>query len=310
MSTNNKIVFFNHYNRGDLFCNKEFITQIVKECPEIDFEYMHNQPEDLTNSMGIKYVGLPLSDLDKNKTMLKDGNTIYINTWIASNWELFCKHGGANMSTLYDLWGRIFKGINKIYNKNLKLDIVKENYLPKIVDNLIDEDKKTISNIVDNKKSKLVLVCNGQPKSNQSFLYSLTDLIVPFINNDTHTYIFTDHEDIDGSNVKFTNNIFKDKTVDLFEISYLSKFCDIIIGRNSGPYTYSETYDNYMDNTKTFLSFNTKNPEYKTIQETMSFDLNLKCKYKTVPILDIHNKNDKDIDNINEALSEVLNEKT
>ena len=139
---------------------------------------------------------------------------------------------------------------------------------------------------------------------------ALTDLIVPFINNDTHTYIFTDHEDIDGSNVKFTNNIFKDKTVDLFEISYLSKFCDIIIGRNSGPYTYSETYDNYMDNTKTFLSFNTKNPEYKTIQETMSFDLNLKCKYKTVPILDIHNKNDKDIDNINEALSEVLNEKT
>ena len=65
-----------------------------------------------------------------------------------------------------------------------------------------------------------------------------------------------------------------------------------------------------MDSSKTFLSFNTKNPDYETIQETMSYQLKLKCKYITVPIIDIHNKQDNDVKNINNAFEEVLNEKT
>ena len=39
-----------------------------------------------------------------------------------------------------------------------------------------------------------------------------------------------------------------------------------------------------MDSSKTFLSFNTKNPDYETIQETMSYQLKLKCKYITVHV--------------------------
>ena len=164
MSTNKKIVFYNHYNRGDLFCNKEFIKQIVSECNDIDFEYMHMQPKNLTDSMGINFGGEPLSELVRNKTLLKSNNTLYVNTWIASNWDLFCKHGGANMSTLYDLWGKIFKGINKIFDKNLQLDDIKENYLPKAIDSINNKHKIKIDHLVKNKNKKLVLVCNGQPK--------------------------------------------------------------------------------------------------------------------------------------------------
>ena len=310
MNTDKKIVFYNHYNRGDLFCNKEFIKQIVSECSDIDFEYMHMQPKDLTDSMGISFGGEPLSNLVRNKTLLKNDNTLYINTWIASNWDLFCEHGGANMSTLYDLWGKIFKGINKVFDKNLQLDTIKENYLPRAINDINSIPKSKIDDLAKNNNCKLVLVCNGQPKSNQSFLYSLTDLIKPFIDKSQYTFIFTEYEDIDSKNIIFTNDIFGEYETDLFEISYLSKFCDIIIGRNSGPFTYSETYENYMDSSKTFLSFNTKNPDYETIQETMSYQLKLKCKYVTVPIIDIHNKQDNDVKNINNAFEEVLNEKT
>ena len=61
-----------------------------------------------------------------------------------------------------------------------------------------------------------------------------------------------------------------------------------------------------MDKDKTFVSFNTKNPQYDSIKETMSNGLKLKCKYKTVPIMNVSEKTDDDVNNIINAIKEVV----
>jgi len=61
-----------------------------------------------------------------------------------------------------------------------------------------------------------------------------------------------------------------------------------------------------MDDSKTFLSFNTKNPEFDEIKETMSNGLDLKCNYKTVPIYSIDKPDKKDVTAIVEAIEDVI----
>jgi hypothetical protein len=42
---------------------------------------------------------------------------------------------------------------------------------------------------------------------------------------------------------------------DLIENGYISKFCKLIVGRNSGPFVFSGTDENLNDRNKTFISF-------------------------------------------------------
>ena len=216
----NKIVFFNHFHKGDLHTHKEFIRHIQTQLSDTKFEYLHNNAEKLTAELDIPLIG-STSDVD---------------------------------STV---------GVRKI------------------------------------------LLCNNVPQSNQSFASDMREHILPFAEMypDTH-FICTNKFDTDGaSNILFTEDIIGPVTDgDLQEISYLSTYCDVIVGKNSGPYVFCETYDNYMDDTKTFVSFNTKHPDYEDVHETMSKDLNIKCTYNAVPIFS-NSLNEKDHENIMAALN-------
>jgi hypothetical protein len=132
--------------------------------------------------------------------------------------------------------------------------------------------------------------------------------IIPFAEMypDTH-FICTNKFANDGfDNIKFTDDIIGPVDGgDLQEISYLSRYCSVIIGKNSGPYVFCETYDNYMDEEISFVSFNTKHPDYETIQETMSNGLDIKCSYNAVPILN-NSLTEKDHENIMAAINEAL----
>ena len=48
-----KIVFFNHFHRGDLHTNKEYIRQIMQELPDVEFEYLHANPNKLLLDLNI-----------------------------------------------------------------------------------------------------------------------------------------------------------------------------------------------------------------------------------------------------------------
>ena len=308
----NKIVFFNHYHRGDLHISKEFVKEVMKKLPNVEFEYWHNNPEIILKEIGIGSSAQKTPVLcDSKKALLKTSDTLYVNTWVGCMWDIFCKHGGINMYTLYDQWEILYKGINKFFESDLKLNSKKEHYLPRIDFEYLNSKAKTnIDNwIKSNSNKKKVLLCNNTPASGQSFAFDIEKELLEVIESNPNTAFlltnFTTKRSL--KNLFFTSNIINtDQDPDLFEISYLSEQCDVIIGKNSGPYVFCETYNNYMDKDKTFVSFNTKNPQYDSIKETMSNGLKLKCKYKTVPIMNISEKTDDDVNNIINAIKEVV----
>ena len=307
----NKIVFFNHYHRGDLHTSKEFVRQVIDNLPDVKFEYWSNNPNVLVSDLNLQITESPDS-LDKSKALLKQGDTLYVNTWVGCQWDIFCKHGGINMNTFYEQWELLFKGINKFFGSNLKLRSEKESYLPRMDWNKINPKiKDSIDVFMGNIKRKKVLICNNQPASNQSFLYDINNMLVKIAKENSDVRFFTtdsiaDKED-NPANITSLEVVYdRLEDCDLREISYMSSKCDVIIGKNSGPYVFSEIYDNYMDESKTFVSFNTKNPEFDTIKETMSNGLNYKCNYVTVQIYTIDKPEEKDVRAIDKAIRESI----
>jgi hypothetical protein len=301
-----KIVFFNHYHKGDLHTHKEFIRHIQSQLPEFTFEYLHKNAEKLTAELCIPLIGSP-DDLDNKTPFYQDEDTLFVNTWVGCNWDVFCKYGGINMNTIYEEWGDIVDTINETFGTSVKLHKDKEDYLPRISYNALSiagVDQYVNSTIGVRK----VLVCNNVPQSNQSFSSDMKEHILPFAEMypDTH-FICTNKFDTEGAtNILFTGDIIGTVTDgDLQEISYLSTYCNVIVGKNSGPYVFCETYDNYMDDTKTFVSFNTKHPDYEDVHETMSKDLNIKCTYHAIPIFS-NSLTDKDHENIMSALNRAF----
>jgi hypothetical protein len=246
-------------------------------------------------------------DLDNKTPFYQDEDTLFVNTWVGCNWDVFCKYGGINMNTLYEEWTGIVDTINETFGTSVKLHKDKEDYLPRISYNALSiagVDQYVNSTIGVRK----VLVCNNVPQSNQSFSSDMKEHILPFAEMYPNThFICTNKFDTEGAtNILFTGDITGPVTDgDLQEISYLSTYCDVIVGKNSGPYVFCETYDNYMDDAKTFVSFNTKHPDYEDVHETMSKDLNIKCTYHAIPIFS-NSLTDKDHENIMSALNRAF----
>jgi len=305
-----KIIFFNHFHKGDMHTHKEFVRQIKNELADFEFEYHTTNPQKLIDELGIQITGSPHL-FNQSKPLYKNGDTLCVNTWVGCFWDVFCRHGGINMHTLYEQWEKLYNAINKTFGTSLTLKPNKEDYLPRIDYNQLNTAH--VDNFLEFRKDRFkVLICNNEPHSGQSFVSDMKDIINQLADQHGHVDFYcTNSIETLADNVFFTNEItkFADKC-DLLEISYLSSKVDVIVGKNSGPFVFCETYENYMDASKTFISFNGKHPDYQEIQETMSNGLKLNCKYKAVPIENIYTLSQKESNLILEVIKEALpNEK-
>lgn len=313
-----KIIFFNHYHRGDLLTHKEFIRQLQNELPDFTFEYMHFNHSKLTRDLNIPVIGAP-ENLDAKTPFYQDEGVLYINTWIGCFWDIFCEHGGINMNSLWHQWDKILDTINGHFNTEISLRAEKESYLPKI--DFTKFDVSSIDEFLKTNTNKKILICNGPPKSGQSFSDNMQDFInLAAEESPSIDFICTTKFDTTLNNVLFTDDIIVDNEVedkrapwedrevnncDLQEISYLSEHCDAIVGKNSGPFVFCETYNNYMNPNKKFLSYNVSWGIGKPPTETMSNGLDIKCKYTITPISDISTLSADDIANIHNSLKEL-----
>jgi hypothetical protein len=313
-----KIIFFNHYHRGDLLTHKEFIRQLQNELPDFTFEYMHFNHPKLTRDLNIPVIGAP-ENLDAKTPFYQDEGVLYINTWIGCFWDIFCEHGGINMNSLWHQWDKILDTINGHFNTEIALRAEKESYLPKI--DFTKFDVSSIDEFLKTNTNKKILICNGPPKSGQSFSDNMQDFInLAAEESPSIDFICTTKFDTTLNNVLFTDDIIVDNEVedkrapwedrevnncDLQEISYLSEHCDAIVGKNSGPFVFCETYNNYMNPNKKFLSYNVSWGIGKPPTETMSNGLDIKCKYTITPISDINTLSADDIANIHNSLKEL-----
>jgi len=109
-------------------------------------------------------------------------------------------------------------------------------------------------------KMNIILFCNGPSRSEQNSIsgittmeYTIKSLARRYKN---YTFVCTHKFNVEQqyTNIIFTDDIFSDvKNGDINEIAYISTFCDVIIGKNSGPYIYCHVKENIERNC-TFIS--------------------------------------------------------
>ena len=288
-----RINFYNFFHNGDMFVSKEFIRQIVTELPDFEFGYYHLNHPKTTRDLNIEYLGHP--NFKENAKFVEDSNTLNINSWIGAYFPFHTTepphfwNGGINYICLYNTWSYIFSKINSYFGVNLQIKQSPNDYVPKInyeVFDVSDYDKF----LKERPETKKVLFSNGRAMSGQSFFEDMSGIISYFATKySQYDFICTNKFDTDLKNIFFTDDIYKEreeiidvnvpwndrqlKSCDLNEISYLSRGCDIIVGKNSGPFVYCMTKENFDTENKYIISFN------KDMEDSLGYGVDLECEY-------------------------------
>jgi hypothetical protein len=264
-------------------------------------EYWHNNNPKIIRDLGLTQK--PLTAIKPGYQFNINGpnrEILYVNTYLGVYGDICLQYGGCNPYSLTESWQKIFNEINTFADSNLT---VKENfdyYVPEI-----DYNQYDVANIdrffETIKVDRCVLFCNDEPLSSQSFVGDMKDIIVHFASQYSATTFFcTKRFDTTLPNIVFTDHLtnrVRDGN-DLNEISYLSTKCNAIIGRNSGPFVFSEIKENFQNPRKHFLSFN------GTFEESLSNSVYKRCHYTITTNFSARSIN-QNINNIMRAIYEA-----
>jgi hypothetical protein len=271
------IIFYNNFNNGDVHFSRGIIETIVKIFPNCKYYYLHKNKKGLLKD--ITY--LVESELDENcdmeQSVLFLNDKIYINTWYGQNYRKFLNLGGTTLLTVK----LILENILSILN--IQTLINKENLLPNIYYENINKPK------IDDGFN--VLICNNNAISGQANNVNLNETI-NFLseNNPNINFYVTEKIDLVKTNIIYTSDI-TESFPDLVDISYISTKCKLVVGRSSGPYSFSLTKTNLLDENKSFFALC---HDYNT--GIWCQDI-IKCKYYHEPSNDI-NKITQSLQNI------------
>lgn len=276
-----KINFYNNFNNGDVHFSRRLIYTIKNLYPESKLNFLHKNKKGILKDLTF-ITEMDLDErCDQNKSVTFFEDSIYINTWYGQGNRAFLNLGGG--CTL-DTTKLIIKNIIKLLDKEI---VIEEETIYPTID--FDNIKKPYL-----KDGFKVLICNNNALSGQAnninldYMINVVSEMFPDI-----TFYVTDRINLSKNNVIFTSDI-TNVSPDLIEISYISTKCNIIVGRSSGPYSFSLLYDNIKDKTKTFLAI--CNHYIEGIWDTK----HLECKY-------YHNSSN-DINIITNSLIEIIND--
>jgi hypothetical protein len=106
---------------------------------------------------------------------------------------------------------------------------------------------------------EIILVCNGVQQSEQSSMGDMRNIIIGLATKfPEKEFLITHKVDVDLPNVTCTDYLFSAPTGNLNQIAFLSIFAKLIIGKNSGPFTYAHIKENMNNYQKTFMCFSHK----------------------------------------------------
>lgn len=239
------INLFNYFRYGDIFTSRISIQYLSKF---FHINFYHNLKEGLLRDLDnvTEIIGIPPEIDYKNfKT-----NEFY-NVWVGSLNEYSCNDGVCCFDS--------FKKILERICDDLSIEMPNDtDILPVINYEKLDGYQRITDVMINykNKFHKIVLMSNGPVESSQSVNFDFYDIINKLCEiNPNVLFITTTEIGLPSSNYISTDNITKTYP-DLLEISLVSRFCNIIVGRASGPYTYCQTKENLFDKEKTIISFN------------------------------------------------------
>jgi hypothetical protein len=251
------VLFYSNVHLGDLHLSRQYVQWFIDNIPDIKFYYIHNQHPDALCDIDMSLIKddnfcyqLPQHS-DILKITIEDKEAIAFNTWIGAGGLAV----GCNFEAVHINFTKYF---NYLIDKGI---YVKTPILPKLPPKInfsSDSINKNATNtwFIENNKKTSVLIANNRVMSNQcynenmnGYIYSL-GLKFPHIN-----FYITNQEQplISLPNIfyieRIINNVSK---FYMNDISYFSTFCDIIVGRGSGPFSFCEIVENLN---KIWISF-------------------------------------------------------
>ena len=256
------IYFYNTFHNGDVHYSRTFVRDIMTKIGNNNYCYLHNNnPEILKDFLTLKHDNsfyqfdnwqlvskYPISYYEQ---IIYNNDDLYINTWVGQQEWMTRKGIDRNRDNRYCSLYSHYELYEDIFYK-LAIPIEKiDYYLPVIDFNLIEKDN--IDNFMSKNYFKLkILIVNNFPLTMriQIDMNYVADYLSDKYPN--ILFILTKKTEITKDNIAYTNDIIK-LDCDLNEISYLSTFCDIIVGRPSGPFTFCVIKDNFIKN-KTFIT--------------------------------------------------------
>jgi len=250
-----KVIFYNQWRNGDCFLPKEYVRDIANRFPIIEFEFAHNNHPSIISDLVLKHTRLdsiPQFPMPMRMAQTQNGEILFINTWVGC-WifgedALMGEKDHANFYLLHKMWNRFYDALGLEMRGDYKY------YLPTIRYQSFNLTEPTeYINRIGNKQ--MIFFSNGKQQSEQSSMgdMSKTIRILAEKFKDIEFYA-TDPVDFEAPNL----TVCKHESGFLNQLSYISRRASIIVGKNSGPFTYAHTKENISNPNKTFMCFSHK----------------------------------------------------
>ena len=288
-----RVVFFNAAARGDIFIGRGFVKDVIEKIlkpNQIDFSYVTCWSDYFTKDLSQKhsrwnyldgYENEPITDLNPQSKWFVKNDTLYFNTWYCADYKKCFTYYGCSLKTMHCVFSDFYDIFGLKISENL-LD-----YLPKI--NYMEYNIEKINNhfSTKNKNKKNIFISTSYPRSDQAPTDSLVEMIITISEKYKNCDFYITDNVVSRDNVFYTGNILYEQkfnietqsdlissypmgeyphcgssdnkcrnyknTIDLIECSYFSTFCDVIIGKSTGTYSYSLVDQNIKNNKTKFV---------------------------------------------------------
>lgn len=251
------ILFYSNVHLGDLHLSRRYVKWFLDNFIDVNFFYAHNQHPNALCDLNIRLLGADISNkMSQHADILVDidinqNKFTAFNTWIGSGGLAI----GCNFEACYINFTKYFNYLKK---QNVQS---KSNILPKLIPK-IDFNAECIKKDTTNEwfahipQKISVLVSNNMVMSNQSYNFNMNEYITAVASNFKHINFYLTNQEqplIKLDNVFYIEQIINNSSkFYLNDIAYFSQFCDIIVGRGSGPFSFCEIEENLN---KIWISF-------------------------------------------------------
>ena len=245
-----RVIFYNHFGAGDIFESREFVKEWMRLVPSSEYFYSHGKnPRILLDISELQYKE-PTVHMDAMRGVWDDLNgNLYVNTWIGRDGRYVLPGIGCTVEKLYDMHNdmlRVYK-LGELSGEPI-------DYIPSI--NYREYNIAGLEKFAVEHSQNMIYWDNGLVQSSQARNFDFNPIVEEVAKNrKDYTFILTHRYNTAETNVHFISDFTGGVGFDLNEASFISLFCDVLIGRNSGPHVYTQVKPN-VDNPYTkLLSF-------------------------------------------------------